>query len=621
MHVLQLLVQVGVILLAGRLLGLAFRRIGQPGVIAEILAGILLGPSLLGLVAPTWEAALFPDSSLPVLSSLSQFGLVFFMFLVGLEFDPSLLRGSGRSSLAISASGILLPFALGAALSLPLHATLAPAGVPPLTFGLFMGAAMSVTAFPVLARILAERRLIRTRIGTIALAAAAVDDVTAWCLIAGVVAVASASGPLPVLRTVALAALYVFAMWRFVRPALARVGPRGGAALSADLVAACFLLLLASAGLTEWIGIHALFGAFVFGVIVPRRHGLAAVLVEKLEDLVTLVLLPMFFAYSGIRTQISLLDTPSAWGLAAVVIGVATLGKFGGTALAARLTGLPGRTAAAVGILMNTRGLMELVVLNIGLDLGVISPELFAMMVVMALATTLATSPLLERIFPAREMLEREASESPGPSPAPGLMLCLSDPATTPAMLQVADAWTRAHRATVWGIHLSAVDRASDSLGPAPVPTPDAPGPLPEVEALAARAGLTFAGLSFPSADPGEDIVRIAQIKGVPLVLLGAHRSPLVDRQTLGGTVRTVLQAAGCDVGVLVAREARPVRRVGVVQADAAVSRVVDHLVAEAGVERVDGETTGVDLVIAPIGWTGTPPEDGPSWLFVHGGA
>lgn len=622
MHLLQLLVQIGVILLAGRVLGLLFRRIGQPSVIAEILAGILLGPSLLGVVAPGALAALFPASSLPVLNMTSQLGLVFFMFLVGLEFDTALLRGQGRASVAISASGIVVPFLLGLGLSHPLYATLAPEGVSRLTFGLFMGAAMSVTAFPVLARILAERRLIRTRIGTVALASAAVDDVTAWCMLAAVVAVASASGAVPALQTIVLAVVYIVVMWRVVRPMLARVGPRGGATLSADLIAGVFLLLLASAAATEWIGIHALFGAFMFGVVVPRAHGLASVLVEKLEDLVTLVLLPMFFAYSGLRTEITLLDDPTSWATAAVIIVIATAGKFGGTALAARFTGLDGRSAAAVGILMNTRGLMELVVLNIGLDLEVISPELFAMMVVMALVTTLATSPLLEWIFPAREMLEAEAKEEVPRAPAPGLMLCVSDPATAPAMVYFAEAWTRSSRATVWALHLAPVQRMSESLAPSPIPAvPSEFEPLQEVEAVAARAGVLVNGLSFPSASPEDDIVRIAQIKRVPLVLLGGHRSPLVDSETLGGTAGAVLREAQTDVGVFVAREARRVERVGVLGGEPAVRRVIDRLRAESGVIVVEGATEGVDLVVAAVSSGAPVPDGGPSWLFVGGRA
>ena len=617
MHLVQLLVQIGVILLAGRLLGVAFRRIGQPSVIAEILAGILLGPSLLGYFAPELLDQLFPEATLGVLSMISQLGLVFFMFLVGLEFDTTLLRGQGRASVAISASGIVVPFSLGAALSIPLYPTLAPAGVPALPFGLFMGAAMSVTAFPVLARILTERRLLRTPIGSVALAAAAVDDVTAWCLLAGVVAVASASGWMPVLVTIGLAVVYILVMWRLVRPMLARVGPRGGTTLSADLVAGVFLLLLASAATTEWIGIHALFGAFMFGVIVPRQHGLAAALVEKIEDLVTLVLLPVFFAYSGLRTQISLLDGATAWGTAGVIILVATLGKFGGTSLAARATGLDLRTSAAVGILMNTRGLMELVVLNIGLDLGILSPELFAMMVVMALVTTLATSPLLEWIFPAHHMLAAETEAVPAPEPNPGVLLCVSDPATAPAMASFAADWTRRSHASVWALHLTPIDRMSDALTPAA--GPDEPAPVQALEAAAEAAGVTIRTLSFPTASPEEDILRIAAVKRVPLILLGGHRSPLAERETLGGTSGAVLRSAGTDVGVLVARRLGVLRRVGVIGQDAAVRRVVDRLRLEADVEIVEGASLGVDLVVAPASVVESVPDAGPSWLFVSG--
>lgn len=618
MHLLQLLAQIGAILLAGRLLSLGFRRVGQPTVIAEILAGIVLGPSLLGAVAPGALAALFPAESLPVLSMTSQLGLVFFMFLVGLEFDTELLRGQGRTSVAISASGIVLPLALGMALAVPLHAWLAPEGVPLLSFSLFMGAAMSVTAFPVLARILAERRLIRTRIGAVALAAAAVDDVTAWCLVAAVVAVASASGAGPVALTIGLAIVYVVVMARVVRPMLARLGPRGGAEISADLIAGVFLLLLASAAATEWIGIHALFGAFAFGVVVPREHGLAAVLVEKLEDLVTLVLLPMFFAYSGLRTQIGLLDGPEEWATAGVIIAVATAGKFGGTALAARLTGLDTRSSAAVGILMNTRGLMELVVLNIGLDLGVLSPTLFAMMVVMALVTTVVTSPVLERIFPAAAMLAAEASPVATPRPEPGLLLCVSDPATAGAMVRVAEAWTRRRRASVWALHLTSVERMSDTLPAGPALEEDSP--LRAVEAAGERLGLPVTGMSFPTADPAGDIVRIAGMKGVPLVVLGGHRSPLADGETLGGATGAVLADAACDVGVLVARSAGEIRRVGVVAADDAVRRVAARMVEEAGVTLVEGATEGVDIVLASARAPMTVPAGGPSWLFVRGG-
>jgi len=620
MHVLQLLLQIGAILLVGRGLGLLFRRIGQPAVVAEILAGILLGPSLLGLLAPGLMAALFPADSMPVLGMISQLGLVFFMFLIGLEFDVDLLRHQGRASVPISASGIVLPFSLGALLSLPLYPRLAPAGVPPATFALFMGIAMSITAFPVLARILSERRLIRTRIGTLALASAAVGDVVAWCLLAAVVAVASASGVATVLETVALAAVYVLVMWRLIRPMLARIGPRGDTPLSSDLIAGVFLLLLASASATEWIGIHALFGAFMFGVVVPRQNGLASSLIEKLEDLVTLVLLPMFFATSGLRTQIGLLSGTASWATAGLIILVATLGKFGGTALAARMTGLDRRTSAAVGILMNTRGLMELVVLNIGLDLKVISPELFAMMVVMALVTTVATSPLLERIFPAAEMLAAEADQSAKRARTPGLLLCVADPATTPAMVQLAAAWTRRSRASVWALHLTPIQRISEAMHASETLEPEDVAPLGAVEEAATSANVPVRLISLPSAEPAADIVRFAAVEQASVIILGAHRSPLVDGETLGGITGAVLAEAPCDVVVLVARGAGPFVRVGVLGDDPSVRRVAEHLRAEAGAELVHGAQTSVDLVVASAGHAAVEvPEEGPSWLFVRG--
>jgi Kef-type K+ transport system membrane component KefB len=284
------------------------------------------------------------------------------------------------------------------ALALPLHDGLAGRGVPVLPFALFLGAAMSITAFPVLARILTERRLLRTKVGAMTLAAAAIDDVTAWCILAFVVAIARAEGAGPGLRTTVLAALYVVVMLALVRPFVARLATRiaNREGLSQNVVAVILLLLLASSFTTASIGIHALFGAFLFGAILPKDGGFARALAEKLEDLVLVLVLPLFFAYSGVRTQLGLLDTPGAWGIFALILVTACAGKFVAGALAARATGLDWREASALGILMNTRGLMELIVLNVGLDLGVLSPALFAMFVLMALVTTLATTPILE---------------------------------------------------------------------------------------------------------------------------------------------------------------------------------------------------------------------------------
>jgi len=398
-----LLAQAVLVIGTSRVLALVLRKLGQPLVIAEVLAGIALGPSLLGVLSPSTLQLFFPASSMGLLGVISQLGLVFFMFLIGLELEPALLRGLGKSALAISPTSIALPFVLGAGVAVWLAPTLSLPGVPVSSFVLFLGVAMSITAFPVLARILSERGLIHTPVGTLAIACAAVDDVTAWCLLAFVAAVVRASGLASAALTLVFAVVYCAAMWFVARPLLAklvrqRTDRRG---ISQRMVAFTVVLLLLSALTTEAIGIHALFGAFFFGVIIPREGGLAHGLRERLEDLVVVLLLPLFFAYSGLRTQLGLLDSSGAWLICGLLILVAVAGKWGGSTLAARATGQTWKDAMAIGVLMNTRGLMELVVLNIGLDLGVISPQVFTMMVLMALLTTVMTSPLLA-------MLQRE---------------------------------------------------------------------------------------------------------------------------------------------------------------------------------------------------------------------
>lgn len=406
-----LLAQIAAIILVSRALGLLARWLGQPLVIAEMVAGIVLGPSLLGLVFPHAFSTLFPPASLPVLKQLSQLGLVLFMFLVGLELDPDLLRGRRRASIAISHTSIALPFVLGVGSAWWLRDGYAPHGIGFVPFALFLGTAMSVTAFPVLARILTERGLMHSRVGAIAIACAAVDDVTAWCLLAVVVAIAHAHGAADALWTVGLAAGFSAFMLLVARPLLRRAGAlvaaRGG--LTPARTAAVLLLLMVASGITELIGIHALFGAFLFGAVLPKDGELSKVLAEKLESVAVVLLMPLFFAFSGLRTRLGLVSGVEQWLVVAALIGLATLGKFGGSAVAARLSGLRWREASAIGVLMNTRGLMELIVLNVGMDLGVITPAMFTMLVLMALFTTFATTPILRWVYPDREFL-RETS-------------------------------------------------------------------------------------------------------------------------------------------------------------------------------------------------------------------
>ena len=400
LHVLLALVA---IIITARALGALFRRRGQPPVVGEVVAGILLGPSLLGRFAPGATAYLMPAQVAPYLGVLSQIGVILYMFLVGLELDISALRGKGHATVAISHASIVGPFSLGALLALPLYPIVASGDVRFTEFALFLGVAMSVTAFPVLARILAERQMSRTRLGVIALTCAAADDVTAWCLLAFVVAVTQ-SRMAGAWLTVGLTVAYLGLMLGVVRPLvaqrLARVTP------TQDALAAVFVALLLSSLATEYIGIHAVFGAFLIGAIIPHDSPLAKHVTERLGDVVTVLFLPAFFAFTGMRTRIGLVSGLDQWLLCGAITLVASLGKFGGSSVAARLTGLSWREAASVGILMNTRGLMELVVLNIGLDLGVISPSLFAMLVIMALVTTAATTPVLQ-------LLQRGRSPEP----------------------------------------------------------------------------------------------------------------------------------------------------------------------------------------------------------------
>jgi Kef-type K+ transport system membrane component KefB len=398
-----LILQIGTILIVARLVGWLFAKLHQPRVVGEMLAGILLGPSLLGWLAPNISSAVFPPESLGHLNSLSQLGLLIFMFLVGLELDLGHLRELGRAAVMTSQVSIIVPFVLGATFAIYLYPRLSDPGVSFVGFALFMGAAMSVTAFPVLARILTESNMLRTRVGSVAIACAAVDDVTAWCLLAGITVIVRASSvELPVWLTVSGLALFVLLMGLVVRPALRRLEMvyEKRRTLTQDLIAIILLVVLASGWITETLGVHALFGAFLAGVVMPRHGRLSTELSQKFEALIVVLLLPIYFALTGLRSSIFLISDSRMWFYCAVIIVLAVAGKLGGSMLSARLNGMSWRESAAVGVLMNTRGLVELVILNIGLDLGILSPALFSIMVLMALVTTLMTTPLLRWVYP-----------------------------------------------------------------------------------------------------------------------------------------------------------------------------------------------------------------------------
>lgn len=399
-----LLLQIITIIVVARLFGWVFKKIGQPMVIGEILAGIVLGPSLLGSYLPDVSSFLFPASSLGNLNILSQIGLILFMFVIGMELNLRVLKNKAHDAVVISHASIIIPFSLGVGLAYFIYTGHAPEHVHFSSFALFIGISMSITAFPVLARIIQERGIHKTKMGSVLIMCAAADDITAWCMLAVVIAIVKAGSFLSALYTIAFAVSYVIFMIKFVKPFLNRVGElyQSDKNLSKNLVSIFFLILLLSSFFTEIIGIHALFGAFMAGVVMPDNMRFRSMFIEKIEDIALVLFLPLFFVISGLRTEIGLINDWELWEITGLIILIAIVGKFVGSAVAAKFVGQNWRDSLTIGALMNTRGLMELVVLNIGYDLGVLNSEIFAMMVIMALVTTFMTGPslnLINKIF------------------------------------------------------------------------------------------------------------------------------------------------------------------------------------------------------------------------------
>lgn len=394
----HLFLQLLVIIIASRWVSRLFMRVGQPAVVGEMAAGILLGPSLFGVLAPGMFAFVFPQDGLGTIRLLSQIGVCFFMFAVGMEVNTKHVRSKAQAAVAVSHASILFPYLLGVLLAYFLFTDMAAPGTAFTAFALFMGISMSITAFPVLARILQERGLSRTSLGSTAITCAAVDDVTAWSILAFVVAIARSTSLGGSVLSVLLVLVFVAIMVAGVRRWLPHV--IGHEQLveqepSKATLAAVVCLVVAAAWSTEVMGIHALFGAFLAGAIMPKAHEFRSKIGVRVESFSSVLLLPLFFTFTGLRTQIGLLDGVQDWLLCLLIIAVATVGKLGGSAVAARLTGMGWSESLQLGALMNTRGLMELIALNIGYDLGILSPRVFTMLVIMALVTTTLTGPLL----------------------------------------------------------------------------------------------------------------------------------------------------------------------------------------------------------------------------------
>lgn len=427
---LRILIALSAIIVLGQVLARLFAYLGQPPVIGEVVAGILLGPSLLG---PDISALILPQTVAPYLGVIAQLGVVLYMFLVGLEVNLALLKQRAHATIVTAHASMLLPFVLGAGLALYLYPRLSTSDVSFTSFALFIGIAMSVTAFPVLARILTDYRMSQTRLGVLALSYAAIGDVTAWCLLAFVAGVAKAQVN-DALVVIGGALAFIAIMLLAVRPVLVRLTwQEASEAQSRTIVTLIYVALLLSALAAQAIGIHAIFGAFLLGAMIPHDSRVARALTNQLERVVTILLLPAFFAYTGMRTRIDFLTELDQWWICSLIILVATVGKFVGTLAAARLTGQTWRDSAILGTLMNTRGLMELIILNVGLNLNIISPTLFAMMVLMALVTTALTSPVLHLL---NAVPARGTGEGPPVDPGPGPM---SDADERPASVSLWD--------------------------------------------------------------------------------------------------------------------------------------------------------------------------------------
>ncbi|HSZ71893.1 MAG TPA: cation:proton antiporter [Cytophagaceae bacterium] len=528
-----LLLQIITIIIVARIFGFICKKIRQPTVIGEIAAGIFLGPSFVGAYVPEFSTFLFPAQSLGNLQFLSQIGLILFMFIIGMELDLRILKNKANDALVISHASIVFPFTLGIGLAYYIYLNFSPEGINFLSFALFTGIAMSITAFPVLARIVQERGLSKTRLGTIVITCAAADDITAWCLLAFVIAIVKAGTFVSAIYTIIMAVAYVVLMMKVVQPFLRKLGDKYSykESLSKPIVALFFVTLLLSSFTSEVIGIHALFGAFLAGVIMPSNINFRNIFIEKIEDVSLVLLLPLFFVFTGLRTQIGLLNEPYLWKVCGLIILVAVLGKFLGSALSARYVGQTWRDSLTIGALMNTRGLMELVVLNIGYDLGVLSPQIFAMMVIMALATTLMTGPaldLINKFLPEKKYPMTNLEDRAGRKYK--MLVSFGNPQRSQNMIKLANCFVRKtiQHSSVTALHLSHSTELNQ------INTPEyEQGVFKPIEQEAKKLNIPLFTVFKATQDIDKEIVHTANEGNYDLVIIGIGRS-IFDGTLLG---------------------------------------------------------------------------------------
>ena len=566
-----------IVLIVCRIFGYVATKVGQPRVMGEVIAGLVLGPSLLGAISANWQATFFPTDTLAAIGTIANLGLIFYMFLVGLEVDRGQLKGKAAQAAAISNASVAIPMLLGIAIALPLFKLLGP-HTKFVSFALFMGVSMSITAFPVLARILAERRMIKRPVGALTIACAAIDDVTAWFLIALATAVAASGTFGDVLKTIAEAVLFTLFMVFVVRRVLARMATAFDEVgrIPTGWFAAIIIGVLLSAYITQEINIAFIFGAFIMGMVMPRHARLSEEITRRIDDFVVTLLLPIFFVYTGLRTNIGLLDRPELWLLTLLLIAVAILGKLAGASIAARVSGYDWKASAVIGTLMNTRGLTELIVLNLALDAGAISPTLFAMLVIMAVVTTLMTGPLLKLIDPKNEFgrgVEDEFADAALaavqahpelPVPDRSILVAPQTDAAIPQLVALAEPLARSTppreliiarlvrppRGAGAGVRGGlqsenlALERSSREIN--------------ETRERLATDGVVARGVALTSTNPGSDLAHIVEHEPIDLVLTEGRRRIIGDGVPLGD-VGDLMEQSSSDVAVLVAKEGDPI--------------------------------------------------------------
>jgi Kef-type K+ transport system membrane component KefB len=566
---------VAIVLIVARLFGIVAVRLGQPRVMGEVIAGIALGPSLLGVISQNLQASIFSTDILPAFGVAANLGLIFYMFLIGMEVDQKSLKGKAAPAAAISNASVALPMLLGIAAALPLYKLVGPS-VKFAAFALFMGVAMSITAFPVLARILSERRMLKSGVGSLAVACAAIDDVTAWFLIALATTI-TVSGTFGVVaRTIGEAVAFTLVMALVVRRILARMATAFDEAgqLPSGWFAAIVVGVLLSAYVTEAINIAVIFGGFIMGMVMPRHARLTEEVTHRIEDFVVTLLLPMFFVYTGLKTNVTLLDRPELWLITLGLIAIAIVGKLAGAAIAARVCGFDWRGSAVLGTLMNTRGLTELIVLNLALEVGAISGVLFAALVIMALVTTLMTGPLLKLLDPRKEyasQIEDELADAAAdaarahpelPVPDRSILVASHTDAALERLIALAEPLARtAPQRELILTRLVAPPRGGGARGGLQTENLElerASKAIAEARARLAGDGVLARGVAFSSSHPGTDVAHVVEREPIDLVLTEGRRRLIGEGVPLGD-VSALLEQATCDVAVLIARASSPV--------------------------------------------------------------